>query len=71
MDNPFEEQSVLEEVVAMDCVSIKDIKMPFWSMVGFMVKLSVASIPAMVILSILGMFLCMGVAGILGAAGVI
>ena len=32
-------------------VVIKDINMPFWSMVGFMVKWSIASIPAVLILS--------------------
>ena len=35
-------------------VSIVDIRMPFWSMVVFLVKLSIASIPAFVILSVLG-----------------
>lgn len=34
-------------------VSIVDIRMPFWSMVVFLVKLSIASIPAFVILSAL------------------
>ena len=35
-------------------VSIVDIRMPFWSMVVFLVKLSIASIPAFIILSALG-----------------
>jgi len=35
-------------------VSIVDIRMPFWSMVVFLVKLSIASIPAFIILSVLG-----------------
>jgi hypothetical protein len=35
-------------------VQITDIKMPFWSMVIFMVKASIASIPAFIILSIIG-----------------
>lgn len=35
-------------------VRIVDIKMPFWSMVIFMVKASIASIPAFIILSIIG-----------------
>lgn len=35
-------------------VSIVDIRMPFWSMVVFLVKLSIAAIPAFVILSVLG-----------------
>ena len=32
-------------------VSIVDIKMPFWSMVVFMVKAALASIPAVIILA--------------------
>jgi len=35
-------------------VTIIDIKMPFISMVIFMVKAAIASIPAMIILSIIG-----------------
>jgi hypothetical protein len=35
-------------------VTITDIRMPFWSMVTFMVKASIASIPAFIILSIIG-----------------
>lgn len=35
-------------------VSIVDIRMPFWSMVVFMVKAAIASIPAFLILSLLG-----------------
>jgi hypothetical protein len=38
-------------------VHITDIKMPFWSMVIFMVKASIASIPAFIILSIIGTIL--------------
>jgi len=38
----------------MDNVTITDIKMPFLSMVVFMVKLAVASIPAFIILSVIG-----------------
>ncbi len=37
-----------------DRVSIVDIRMPFWSMVVFMVKAAIASIPAFLILSALG-----------------
>jgi hypothetical protein len=32
-------------------VNIVDIKMPFWSMVTFMVKATIAAIPAMIILT--------------------
>jgi len=45
-------------------VSIIDIKMPFLSMVVFLVKLSVAAIPAFIILSIVGSILF----GIFGTA---
>lgn len=34
-------------------VIITDIKMPFWSMVVFMVKAAIASIPAVIILVVL------------------
>jgi hypothetical protein len=34
-------------------VTVVDIQMPFWSMVGFMVKAAIASIPAVIILSVL------------------
>jgi len=38
----------------MNNVTITDIKMPFLSMVIFMVKLAIASIPAFIILSVIG-----------------
>ena len=34
-------------------VSIVDIKMPFWSMVVFMVKAALASIPAVIIVALI------------------
>ena len=34
-------------------VSIIDIKMPFWSMVVFLIKLALASIPAFIVLGII------------------
>ena len=43
-------------------VNIVDIKMPFWSMVTFMVKWVIASIPAFIILTVIGVI----VFGILG-----
>lgn len=43
-------------------VKVVDIKMPFWSMVGFMVKWAIASIPAFLILFLIGVF----VFGVLG-----
>lgn len=39
--------------VERDEVTVVDIKMPFWSMVVFMVKWAVASIPALIILTVL------------------
>ncbi len=35
-------------------VKIVDFDMPFWSMVTFMVKAAIASIPAFIILSVIG-----------------
>ncbi len=35
-------------------VTVVDIQMPFWSMVVLMVKVAIASIPAMLILSLIG-----------------
>ncbi len=36
-------------------VKIIDIDMPFWSMVNFMIKWAIASIPAFILLGIIGM----------------
>jgi len=38
-------------------VVVTDIKMPFWSMVVFMVKWAIASIPALIILYLIGILL--------------
>jgi hypothetical protein len=38
-------------------VSVRDIDMPFWSMVWFMIKWSVAAIPAMTVLFCVGSIL--------------
>lgn len=46
-------------------VRVVDIKMPFWSMVGFMVKWAIASIPAFLILFLIGAL----VLGVLGGMG--
>ena len=35
-------------------VTVVDIKMPFWSIVVFMVKASIAAIPAVIILTLVG-----------------
>ncbi len=44
-------------------VVVTDIRMPFLSMVVFMIKWAVASIPAFIILSIIGVILMMLVGG--------
>lgn len=48
-------------------VHITDIKMPFWSMVMFMVKASIASIPAFIILSIIATIIFSVIGGFIGA----
>jgi len=47
-------------------VVITDIKMPFWSMVIFMVKAAIASIPAVIILAVLGAIISAVLSGIFG-----
>ncbi|MDO9566463.1 MAG: hypothetical protein Q7J15_06965 [Candidatus Desulfaltia sp.] len=47
-------------------VNIIDIKMPFWSMVVFMVKAAIASIPAFIILTIVGALVFAVLGGIFG-----
>lgn len=44
---------VVAEIVALrqHGISIRNINMPFWSMVGLMIKAAFAAIPAMIILS--------------------
>jgi len=34
-------------------VKIEDINMPFWSLVGFLIKISIAAIPATIIMSLI------------------
>jgi uncharacterized membrane protein YdjX (TVP38/TMEM64 family) len=50
-------------------VRIIDFDMPFWSMVTFMVKAAIASIPAFIILSIIGTVVFGLLGGIFGGAG--
>ena len=49
-------------------VVVTDIRMPFWSMVTFMVKWVIASIPAFLILGVLWVVL-MAVFGMMGRMG--
>jgi hypothetical protein len=51
----IQKEQVMEKVDKIK-VTVVDIKMPFSSMVLFMVKLALASIPAMTLLLILGFF---------------
>jgi len=51
----------------MEQVEIKDINMPFMSMVIFMVKWAIASIPAMLILFVMGAVFTGVFGGLLGA----
>ena len=50
-------------------VDIIDIKMPFLSMVIFMVKAAIASIPAFIILSVLGSLVFGLLGGMFGGMG--
>ena len=50
----------------MNEVVIKDIQMPFWSMVTFMVKWAFAAIPAMIIIAIFIAFLMALLSGLFG-----
>lgn len=49
-------------------VTIVDIKMPFLSMVTFMVKAAIAAIPAIIILVMLGAFITGIITGYMNAA---
>jgi hypothetical protein len=51
-------------VVATNRVVVADFDMPFGSMVGFMVKWAIASIPAFIILFLLGMVVTALFAGV-------
>ena len=50
-------------------VIVTDIQMPFGSMVVFMVKWVIASIPALTILACLGAVITVVLLGVIGAAG--
>lgn len=61
-----ESNDVAEAVIQGGDVSVIDIKMPFWSMVGFMVKASLASIPAVIILTIIAFVAASALGGLGG-----
>ena len=50
-------------------VVITDIKMPFFSMVVFMVKWAIAAIPAFIVIGIIFAALIMGLSMVLGMLG--
>jgi hypothetical protein len=39
----------------VQAVTVTDIRMPFWSMVVFLVKMAIAAIPALIILTCIGL----------------
>ncbi len=47
-------------------VIVVDIKMPFWSIVVFMVKAAIAAIPAVIILTLVGSLVMSILGGLLG-----
>jgi len=51
-------------------VIVTNIDMPFWSMVGFMIKWTIAAIPAFLILTILGVVVAAVLAGFIGAVAI-
>jgi uncharacterized membrane protein (DUF4010 family) len=63
---PATDRRPLADNAAQDIsrVAIVDVHMPFWSMVIFLVKVSIASIPAMIILYLIGMLLSIIFGGI-------
>lgn len=50
-------------------IVVVDLRMPFWSMVIFMVKWSIAAIPALIILGIIGSVLFAILGGLFGGIG--
>lgn len=48
----------------MNEIIITDIKMPFWSMVRFMIKWALASIPAIFVLTLIGIIISIFIASI-------
>jgi hypothetical protein len=51
-------------------VVISDFDMPFWSLVGFMIKVAIASIPAAIIVSIISFIIVFVGSVVLAACGV-
>jgi hypothetical protein len=64
--NAYYSKEVFMETENNNCVVITDVKMPFISMVVFMVKAAIAAIPALIILAILGAIIVSVIGGISG-----
>jgi len=58
-----------ETVRVIEPVKIVDVRMPFWSMVVFMIKWAIASIPAFFVLALIFSFLSFFVAGFMHGLG--
>jgi hypothetical protein len=73
MEIPMQETDELQRVYGTmtGTVTVRDFDMPFWSMVGFMLKWAIAAIPAAVIFAILCGFLCIFAYALLGAMGAV
>jgi len=50
-------------------VKIQDINMPFWSLVGFMIKVTLASIPAAIIIAVITFLIFALLGGAFGVLG--
>lgn len=59
-----------QEIIPQEIV-VKDIKMSFSSMVVFMIKWSIAAIPAMIILSLIGMVIGLIFGGMFAGLGLL
>ena len=66
MSQPIEEKTQSVKTTTIKRVAVVDINIPFWSMVTFMVKGSIAAIPAFIILTIIiaGIFAIFGIISI-------
>ena len=56
-------------IVEKQKVIVTDIQMPFWSMVMFMIKWTIASIPAFIILTVLVLLFGAVISGLLMGTG--
>lgn len=59
-------QSAAGQAKGMQHVKIENVNMPFWALVGFMIKVSLASIPAMLILWVVFAVLALILGGVFG-----